>query len=171
MPRIVTTESRPRCGWFPEYSNWAPPGCGSNRGCWGWRSWSASSPASPPSSSSSPASRFALRAQCAGRVLTGRPRQRAASDRGRHRPLRPWMLLLIAPIGGLISGFLVYTFDPRRKGTAPTRPSKPYHHKQGYIRPLVPVIKIITSASRSAPAARAGVRGPSPRRAPASAHS
>ncbi len=33
----------------------------------------------------------------------------------------PWLLLLVPTIGGLVSGWIVFTFAPRPKGTAPTR--------------------------------------------------
>jgi CIC family chloride channel protein len=75
-------------------------------------------------------------------------------------PLRPWMLLLIAPIGGLISGFLVYTFAPEAEGHGTDSAIEAYHRKQGYIRPLVPVIKIITSAITLGTGGSGGREGP-----------
>ena len=42
-----------------------------------------------------------------------------------HLDFRPWLLLIVPTIGGLISGWLVYTLAPRPRGMAPMRSSTP----------------------------------------------
>jgi CIC family chloride channel protein len=74
--------------------------------------------------------------------------------------LRPWMLLLLPTVGGLISGFLVYTFAPEAEGHGTDSAIDAYHRKQGYIRPLVPIIKIISSAITLGTGGSGGREGP-----------
>lgn len=74
--------------------------------------------------------------------------------------LHPWMLLIVPVIGGLISGFIVYTFAPEAEGHGTDAAIDAYHRKQGYIRPLVPIVKIISSAITLGSGGSGGREGP-----------
>ena len=62
------------------------------------------------------------------------------------RPLRPWLLILVPAVGGLLSGVLVYTLAPEAEGHGTDAAIAAYHHGNGRIRPRVPLW------SRSSPA-------------------
>ncbi|HEV3417970.1 MAG TPA: chloride channel protein [Pirellulales bacterium] len=72
----------------------------------------------------------------------------------------PWMLLVVPTIGGLVSGFLVYTFAPEAEGHGTDAVIAAYHNKQGQIRPRVPLIKIISSAVTIGTGGSGGREGP-----------
>ncbi len=72
----------------------------------------------------------------------------------------PLILLLITTIGGLISGFLVYTFAPEAEGHGTDAAIEAYHEKEGIIKPIVPVIKIIASAITLGSGGSGGREGP-----------
>jgi CIC family chloride channel protein len=74
--------------------------------------------------------------------------------------LRPWLLLVVPVIGGLISGFIVYTFAPEAEGHGTDAAIGSYHNKQGYIRPVVPIVKIISSAITLGTGGSGGREGP-----------
>src|SRR6516162_1777208 len=57
--------------------------------------------------------------------------------------LRPWLLLIVPTIGGILSGFLVYTLAPEAEGHGTDSAIDAYHNRQGQIRPRVPLVKII----------------------------
>ncbi len=63
-----------------------------------------------------------------------------------HGPLNVWYLLGIVTVGGLVSGVLVYTVAPEAEGHGTDSVIAAYHTKQGYMRPRVPIVKIISSA-------------------------
>ena len=81
---------------------------------------------------------------------TGPPGRRARpSSSWLHEsdtPFRPWLLLLVPTIGGLLSGWLVFSFAPEAEGHGTDAAIAAYHRKQGDIRPRVPLIKIVASA-------------------------
>ena len=62
------------------------------------------------------------------------------------RPFNRWLLLFLPAFGGIISGWLVYTFAPEAEGHGTDAAIDAYHCKGGYIRGRVPVIKTIASA-------------------------
>jgi len=74
--------------------------------------------------------------------------------------LHPWMLLLIPAAGGILSGFLVFTFAPEAEGHGTDSVIESYHQKQGYIRPRVPLIKILASAITIGTGGSGGREGP-----------
>ena len=76
------------------------------------------------------------------------------------RPFRPWLLLLIPTIGGLLSGWLVYTFAPEAEGHGTDAVIAAYHNRQGQIRPRVPLIKIVSSALTIGSGGSGGREGP-----------
>ena len=77
-----------------------------------------------------------------------------------NQPFRPWLLLLIPTIGGILSGWLVYTFAPEAEGHGTDAVIAAYHHSQGQIRPRVPIVKIIASALTIGSGGSGGREGP-----------
>ena len=75
-------------------------------------------------------------------------------------PLNPWLLLIIPPIGGLVSGLIVFRFAPEAEGHGTDAVIDAYHNKQGYIRPRVPIVKIIASALTIGSGGSGGREGP-----------
>jgi CIC family chloride channel protein len=73
---------------------------------------------------------------------------------------RPWLLLLIPTIGGLLSGILVFTLAPEAEGHGTDAAIAAYHYKQGFIRPRVPIVKIIASAITLGTGGSGGREGP-----------
>lgn len=76
------------------------------------------------------------------------------------RPLTPWLLILVPTIGGLLSGLLIYTFAPEAEGHGTDSVIAAYHRKQGYMRPRVPIVKIIASALTIGSGGSGGREGP-----------
>jgi CIC family chloride channel protein len=75
-------------------------------------------------------------------------------------PFRWWMLLIVPAVGGLLSGFLVYTFAPEAEGHGTDSAIAAYHFKGGQIRPRVPLVKIIASALTLGSGGSGGREGP-----------
>jgi len=71
-----------------------------------------------------------------------------------------WMLLLVPTIGGLLSGWLVYTFAPEAEGHGTDAAIEAYHHKQGKIRKRVPLIKMLSAAITIGTGGSGGREGP-----------
>jgi len=74
--------------------------------------------------------------------------------------LHPWLLVLIPTIGGLISGYIVFTFAPEAEGHGTDAVIAAYHNKQGQIRPRVPLVKIVASAITLGTGGSGGREGP-----------
>jgi CIC family chloride channel protein len=74
--------------------------------------------------------------------------------------LRPWMLVVVPTIGGLISGWIVFSFAPEAEGHGTDAVIDAYHRKQGLIRPRVPIVKIIASALTLGSGGSGGREGP-----------
>jgi CIC family chloride channel protein len=75
-------------------------------------------------------------------------------------PFRWWLLLIVPALGGLVSGFLVYTFAPEAEGHGTDSAIAAYHYKGGQIRPRVPLVKIIASAVTLGTGGSGGREGP-----------
>jgi CIC family chloride channel protein len=75
-------------------------------------------------------------------------------------PFHWWLLILIPALGGLLSGVLVFTFAPEAEGHGTDAVIDAYHRKQGFIRPRVPIIKIISSAITIGTGGSGGREGP-----------
>ena len=73
---------------------------------------------------------------------------------------RPWVLFFIPVIGGLLSGFLVYTFAPEAEGHGTDAMIDAFHNKEGVIRSRVPVVKSLASIFTLATGGSAGREGP-----------
>ncbi len=71
-----------------------------------------------------------------------------------------YMLFILPCVGGLLSGFLVYTFAPEAEGHGTDAAIDAYHNKGGLIRARVPVIKTIASAITLTSGGSGGREGP-----------
>lgn len=72
----------------------------------------------------------------------------------------PAMLLLVITIGGVLSGLIVYTFAPEAEGHGTDAAIEAFHQKRGYIRPLIPLVKLISSAITIGTGGSGGREGP-----------
>lgn len=73
---------------------------------------------------------------------------------------RPWLLFLLPALGGLVSGFIVYTFAPEAEGHGIDAMLDAFHNKGGQIRGRVPFVKSIASIVTLASGGSAGREGP-----------
>jgi CIC family chloride channel protein len=76
------------------------------------------------------------------------------------RTFRPWLLLLVPAMGGILSGILVYTLAPEAEGHGTDAAIAAYHFRQGQIRPRVPLVKIVASALTLGTGGSGGREGP-----------
>lgn len=74
--------------------------------------------------------------------------------------LNKWILLFLPAFGGLLSGWLVYTFAPEAEGHGTDAAIDAYHRKGGFIRGRVPIIKTIASALTLTTGGSGGREGP-----------
>jgi len=79
---------------------------------------------------------------------------------GVNHPFHPWLLLLIPTLGGIVSGMLVFTLAPEAEGHGTDAVIAAYHHRQGQIRPRVPLVKILASAVTLGTGGSGGREGP-----------
>ena len=71
-----------------------------------------------------------------------------------------WILLILPAFGGILSGWLVYTFAPEAEGHGTDAAIDAYHNKGGFIRKRVPLIKTIASAITLTSGGSGGREGP-----------
>jgi len=71
-----------------------------------------------------------------------------------------YMLLVLPALGGLVSGWLVYTFAPEAEGHGTDGAIDAYHRKAGHIRGRVPIIKTFASAITLTTGGSGGREGP-----------
>ncbi len=76
------------------------------------------------------------------------------------RVLNRWVLLFLPAMGGLISGWLVYTFAPEAEGHGTDAAIHAYHSEGGFIRSRVPFIKTLASAMTLTTGGSGGREGP-----------
>lgn len=76
------------------------------------------------------------------------------------RPLTLWLLLVVPTLGGLGCGLLVYTLAPEAEGHGTDAVIDAYHRRQGYMRPIVPLVKIVASALTLGSGGSGGREGP-----------
>jgi len=70
------------------------------------------------------------------------------------------VLALVPALGGLVSGALVRWLAPEASGHGTDAAIHAYHHKAGYIRPVVPLVKILASAITLGSGGSGGREGP-----------
>ncbi len=75
-------------------------------------------------------------------------------------PFNRWILLFLPAAGGIVSGWLVYTFAPEAEGHGTDAAIDAYHRSGGFIRSRVPVIKTIASALTLTTGGSGGREGP-----------
>ncbi len=75
-------------------------------------------------------------------------------------PFNRWILLILPAAGGVISGWLVYTFAPEAEGHGTDAAIDAYHHKGGLIRGRIPFIKTIASTITLTTGGSGGREGP-----------
>lgn len=68
--------------------------------------------------------------------------------------------MLLPAMGGLVSGWIVYTFAPEAEGHGTDAAIDAYHRKGGFIRGRVPIVKTITSAITLTTGGSGGREGP-----------
>jgi CIC family chloride channel protein len=71
-----------------------------------------------------------------------------------------WLIPVATTLGGLISGFLVYTWASEAEGHGTDAAVKAFHRKEGNIRARVPLIKTVASAITIGSGGAAGREGP-----------
>ena len=75
-------------------------------------------------------------------------------------PFRAWMIPVVAAIGGLLSGLLVWWTAREASGHGTDAAIDAYHNKEGRIRLRVPLIKIVASALTLGSGGSGGREGP-----------
>lgn len=75
-------------------------------------------------------------------------------------PFNRMFLLLLPAFGGILSGWLVYTYAPEAEGHGTDAAIDAYHNKGGYMRGRVPIVKIIASALTLTTGGSGGREGP-----------
>jgi len=70
------------------------------------------------------------------------------------------MIVVVMTFGGIVSGWLVYTFAPNTEGSGTDSAIDAYHNQQGRIHWKTPLIKIIASAVTLGTGGSAGREGP-----------
>ncbi|HWB12924.1 MAG TPA: chloride channel protein, partial [Pirellulales bacterium] len=80
--------------------------------------------------------------------------------RDTDQTFRPWLLLLVPTVGGLLSGWIVYSLAPEAEGHGTDAAIEAYHYHQGLIRPRVPLVKIVASAITLGSGGSGGREGP-----------
>lgn len=71
-----------------------------------------------------------------------------------------WALLILPAIGGLISGWIIFTFAPEAEGHGTDAAIEAYHFKDGAVRNRVPFIKAVTAAITIGSGGSGGREGP-----------
>jgi len=77
-----------------------------------------------------------------------------------HLPACWWVVLLVPTLGGLVCGWIVYTFAPEAEGHGTDAMVKAFHGLKGSIRARVPLVKSIASIITISSGGSAGREGP-----------
>lgn len=72
----------------------------------------------------------------------------------------PWFIVPVMACGGLVSGWLVYTFAPEAEGHGTDAAIDAFHNKRGHIPLRTPLIKLLASAVTIGTGGSAGREGP-----------
>ncbi len=75
-------------------------------------------------------------------------------------PFNRMLLLFLPALGGILSGWIVYTYAPEAEGHGTDAAIDAYHNKGGYMRGRVPIVKIIASALTLTTGGSGGREGP-----------
>jgi CIC family chloride channel protein len=71
-----------------------------------------------------------------------------------------WVLLVLPAAGGLLSGWLVYTFSPEAAGAGNDAAIQAYHNEEGRIRGRVPLVKTLATVITLTTGGSGGREGP-----------
>jgi CIC family chloride channel protein len=71
-----------------------------------------------------------------------------------------WLIPLVTTVGGLLSGFLVYSLAPEAEGHGTDTAVRAFHQASGFIRARVPAVKMVASALTIGSGGAAGQEGP-----------
>ncbi len=74
--------------------------------------------------------------------------------------LRPWLLLIVPAIGGLLAGILVYGIAPEAEGHGTDAAIRAFHRDEGRMRARAPIVKILASAITLGTGGSGGREGP-----------
>lgn len=88
------------------------------------------------------------------------PGHGAAADPTWSAPERPWVLLLVLPLAGLLVGWIVQTFAPEAEGHGTDAVINAYHRGRAVIRRRVVPVKLLTSMLTIGSGGSAGREGP-----------
>ncbi len=77
-----------------------------------------------------------------------------------QKELIRWMFLIVPTVGGLLAGWLIYTFAPEAEGHGTDAALESYHFKHAVIRGRIPLIKTIASAITIGSGGSGGREGP-----------
>ncbi len=77
-----------------------------------------------------------------------------------NTPLNRLVLLFLPALGGMLSGWIVYTWAPEAEGHGTDAAIDAYHRKGGFIRARVPIIKTIASTLTLTTGGSGGREGP-----------
>ena len=72
----------------------------------------------------------------------------------------PYLVILVPTLGGLLAGWIVYTFAPEAEGHGTDEVIKAYHKKRGIIQGKVPIVKLIASTITIGTGGSGGREGP-----------
>lgn len=75
-------------------------------------------------------------------------------------PFNRWILLILPALGGLVSGWIVFTFAPEAEGHGTDAAIDAYHNKGGLIRGRIPFVKTIASTITLTTGGSGGREGP-----------
>jgi CIC family chloride channel protein len=75
-------------------------------------------------------------------------------------PARRWLLLVVPAVGGLLSGWLVFSVAPEAEGHGTDAMIEAFHRKGGLVRKRIPFVKTIASALTIGSGGSAGREGP-----------
>ena len=73
---------------------------------------------------------------------------------------QPWLLVAVMVGGGLVSGWLVYTFAPEAEGHGTDAAINAFHNNRGQVRTRIPIIKTLASAVTLGTGGSGGREGP-----------
>lgn len=75
-------------------------------------------------------------------------------------PFRPWMLLVVPAVGGLLAGLIIFRWAPEAEGHGTDAAIDAFHRHHGMIRGRVPIIKTVASALTIGSGGSGGREGP-----------
>src|SRR5438105_517410 len=96
----------------------------------------------------------------AGFSAPGLPTERGTLGQTYLPSYRWWIFLLVPSLGGLVSGWIVYTWAPEAEGHGTDAMIRAFHREGGYIRARVPIVKIVASAVTLGTGGSGGREGP-----------